>query len=156
MSHDAVPHATETPLPLTLNVLAQYVKDASFENPNAPESLRVNAQPEIELNVDMQARGKGEKVYEVDLHVRASATREGETLFLVEVVYAGLFLIDGVGEAEIEPVLLVECPRLLFPFARRIVADLTRDGGFPPLMLEPIDFLGLYLAQRVQSPAGMA
>ena len=155
MTDTPVPHTAEMPLPLTLNVLAQYVKDASFENPNAPDSLRVNAQPEIELHVDMQARSKGEKVFEVDLHVRATATRESDTLFLVEVVYAGLFLIDGVGEADLEPVLLVECPRLLFPFARRIIADLSRDGGFPPLMLEPIDFLGLYLSQRTEA-AGQA
>lgn len=145
-----------TPLPLTLNVLAQYVKDASFENPNAPESLRIEGQPEIELNVDMQAKGQGDKIYEVELKIQATGKRENSTLFVTEVVYAGLFLVDGVGESDIEPVLLVECPRLLFPFARRVVADMTRDGGFPPLMLEPIDFLGLYIAQRSQEPAGEA
>ncbi len=147
---------TNNPMPLTLNVLAQYVKDSSFENPNAPESLRLEGQPEIELNVDMQARSQGDKVYEVELRINATGKRDEGVLFVVEVVYAGLFLVDGVGESDIEPVLLVECPRLLFPFARRVVSDMTRDGGFPPLMLEPIDFLGLYIAQRSQQPAGEA
>lgn len=143
-----------------IRILAQYIKDLSFENPNAPESLRANGSgPAIDLNVNVNARRKEdeENVYEVDLTVGAEATREDNPVFLTEIIYSGLFALENIPAQEAEPVLLIECPRLLFPFARRLLADVTRDGGFPPLMVDPIDFAGLYqaqLQQRMQESEG--
>ena len=133
-----------------IRILAQYIRDFSFENPRAPESLRAGNQPEIELGVEMNARGRPDGWYEVDLKLTANAKRDNETTFQVELVYGGLFEIVGVPEDQIELVLMIECPRFLFPFARRIVADVVADGGFPPFMLEPIDFGSVYAAQQAQ------
>jgi preprotein translocase subunit SecB len=134
----------------SLQVLAQYVKDLSFENPGIGQAVQ---QPRIDLNVDLQARrGEGGQ-YEVILKLRVTAQQDTTTLFLLELAYAGAFLLRGVPDESVQPVLLIECPRLLFPFARRIVADIVRDGGMPPLMIEPIDFLALYQA-RVAQAAG--
>ncbi len=144
-------------------ILAQYVKDLSFENPNAPASLQMQGQPKVEINVNVNARSGGQDMYEVELKVEASArAQEGGTLaFQVELLYAGLFRLTGAPQEAIEPFLIVEAPRILFPFARRVIADAVRDGGFAPLMLEPIDFGGLYLQQleargAVEQPAGNA
>jgi preprotein translocase subunit SecB len=129
-------------------ILAQYVKDLSFENPNAPGSLQMQGQPKIEINVNVNARAGGQDMYEVELKIDASARAPDNTLaFQVELLYAGLFRLTGAPQEAIEPFLIVEAPRILFPFARRVIADAVRDGGFPPLMLEPIDFGGLYLQQ---------
>lgn len=130
-------------------ILAQYVKDLSFENPNAPGSLQMQGQPKIEINVNVNARAGGQDMYEVELKVEASARNQesGQLAFQVELLYAGLFRLTGAPQEAIEPFLIVEAPRILFPFARRVIADVVRDGGFPPLMLEPIDFGGLYLQQ---------
>lgn len=129
-----------------IQVNAQYVKDLSFENPNAPQSLITSAEaPQIEVTVDVGARGMGEDRYEVELRVTAHAARGAERAFVVEVVYSGVFTLLNVAEDALQAVCLIECPRILFPFARRIIADCTRDGGFPPLLLEPIDFAALYL-----------
>lgn len=137
-----------------IRILAQFIRDLSFENPRAPDSLRVAGEPpQIELAVEMNARGRQDGFFEVDLKLTASATRESETAFQVELVYGGLFDIQGVPESQIEPVLLIECPRFLFPFARRVIADMTTEGGFPPFMLEPIDFAGVYAAQIAQRQA---
>ena len=134
-----------------IRVLAQYMRDFSFENPRAPESLRMTAQPQIELGVEMSARVRPDGLFEVDLKLNVTAAGpEKETGFQIELVYGGLFEISGVPEAHMEPVLLIECPRHLFPFARRIVADATADGGFPPFLMEPIDFGTVYAAQRAQ------
>lgn len=131
-----------------VGILAQYVKDLSFENPNAPQSLQIQGQPRIEINVNVNARRAGEEVFEVELKIEARA-HQGESIgFVVDLLYAGLFGLRNVPEEALEPFLVVEAPRILFPFARRIVADATRDGGFPPLLLEPIDFGALYMAQR--------
>jgi preprotein translocase subunit SecB len=135
-----------------IQVLAQYVKDLSFENPAAPMSLQ-GAKPALEVSVDVQARGLGVDQYEVSIRVRADAKSANQTIFVCEVVYAGVFMLKNIGQENIQPVLLIECPRQLFPFARRVVADTTRDGGFPPLMLDPIDFLTLYRAQLAQQKA---
>jgi preprotein translocase subunit SecB len=135
-------------------ILAQYVKDLSFENPNAPASLQMQGQPKIEVNVNVNARSGGQDMYEVELKIDASArTPEGTLAFQVELLYAGLFRLTGAPEEAIEPFLIVEAPRILFPFARRVIADSVRDGGFPPLMLEPIDFGSLYLQQLEQRGA---
>lgn len=135
----------------TIRILAQYTRDLSFENPRAPDSLRPAAQPpQIDIGVEMNARGRQDGLFEVELKLSASAQQEGQAQFQVELLYGGLFEIQGVPDEHMEPVLLVECPRFLFPFARRIVSDLTSEGGFPPLMLEPIDFAGIYAAQLAQ------
>ena len=130
-------------------ILAQYVKDLSFENPNAPGSLQMQGQPKIEINVNVNARAGGQDMYEVELKIEASARVQeaGQLAFQVELLYAGLFRLVGAPQEALEPFLVVEAPRILFPFARRVIADAVRDGGFPPLMLEPIDFGGLYLQQ---------
>lgn len=133
-----------------LRVLTQYVKDLSFENPNAPRSLGAQSDtPQIEVRVDVGVQRLAEFDYEVSIRIGVDAKTSSDTLFLVELDYAGLFRLQNVPEADIEAVLVVECPRQIFPFARRIVADVTRDGGFPPLMLDPIDFMALY-QQRLQ------
>ena len=131
-----------------VSILTQYVKDFSFENPNAPASLQMTTQPRIEINVNVNAKRAGDDLYEVELKIEAKATNDDMTAFAVELLYAGLFGLRNLPEEALEPFLVVEAPRLLFPFARRIVADATRDGGFPPLMLEPIDFGSLYMAQQ--------
>ncbi|MFQ5535595.1 MAG: protein-export chaperone SecB [Sphingomonadales bacterium] len=141
-------------------ILAQYVKDLSFENPGAPQSLQEfgKEQPKIDISVNVNAARVGEEGYEVALNISAAAKNEDKQRFLVELVYAGLFGIRNLPEESLEAFLLIECPRILFPFARRIVADVTRDGGFPPLLLEPIDFGTLYQkhmeAKKAGEPAG--
>jgi len=131
-----------------VGILAQYVKDLSFENPNAPRSFQTASQPQIEINVNVQAKRAGDDLYEVDLKIEASAKTADGVSFIVDLLYGGLFGLRNVPEEAIEPFCVVEAPRILFPFARRIIADATRDGGFPPLLLEPIDFASLYMAQR--------
>jgi preprotein translocase subunit SecB len=131
-----------------IRVLAQFIRDMSFENPRAPESLRGAAQPQIDLGVEMNARSREDGFFEVDLKLSAKAAREDGPIFVVELLYGGVFQITGVGAEDIEPVLLIECPRYLFPFARRIIADVTSDGGYPPFLLDPIDFAGVYQARK--------
>ncbi|HEY0835407.1 MAG TPA: protein-export chaperone SecB [Azospirillum sp.] len=147
---------------LPLHVLAQYVKDLSFENPNAPQSLLPGQpQPQVNIGVDVQARLAADEVYEVALHLRCEA-KQGETVaFLVELAYAGLFQLPGLAEEHHRPVLMIEGARMLFPFARAIVAEATREGGYPPLMINPIDFADLYrrqlgaqAEQQAQAPQG--
>ena len=135
--------------PPQIQILAQYVKDLSFENPNAPQSLAAGTeQPRIEVSVDVGARGLGQDRYEVELRITAKASRGEMRAFVAEVLYAGLFALRNIPEEAIRLVCLIECPRLIFPFARRILADATRDGGFPPLLLEPIDFAALFRQQE--------
>jgi preprotein translocase subunit SecB len=137
-----------------VRVLTQFVRDLSFENPRAPESLRSSGtQPNIEIGVEMNARTRTDDLYEVDLKLSAAAHVNNEAIFVVELVYGGLFQVTGVPEENMEPLLLIECPRFLFPFARRVVADLTAEGGFPPFMLDPIDFAAIYTARRAQAQA---
>jgi preprotein translocase subunit SecB len=138
-----------------IHILAQYIKDLSFESPHVPESLRVTGPPpQIDLNVELNAQGRDDGLYEIDLKLVARAARETETVFHIELVYSGLFQIIGVPQSDLEPVLMVECPRYLFPFARRLIADLTTEGGFPPFRLEPIDFGGIYAARLAQQGQG--
>jgi preprotein translocase subunit SecB len=135
-----------------IRILAQFIRDLSFENPRAPEALRGGvAQPQIELGVEMNARGREDGFFEVDLKLSAKAAREDGPVFVVELLYGGVFQIAGVSAEDMEPVLLIECPRYLFPFARKIIADVTADGGYPPFMLDPIDFAGVYTARKAQS-----
>lgn len=139
-----------------MRVLTQYLKDLSFENPGAPQSLRGDLPaPNVDVSVDVNARRLSDEQYEVELACSATGTRDGAPVFVVETNYAGLFLLKNIPEAQMEPALLVEAPRILFPFARQIIATATRDGGLPmPLMLEPLDFGAMYtmqLAQRQQA-----
>ncbi|XBQ17200.1 MAG: protein-export chaperone SecB [Oceanicaulis sp.] len=147
------PQGGEQPQMPSIRVMGQYVKDLSFENPNAPESLRGGGQPAIDLSVDVRARSLGEDTYEVELLMAAKASREDKPVFIAELTYGGLFQIQNVDDRAREAFLLIECPRIIFPFARRILADATRDGGFPPLMLEPVDFAALYRQQLARQQA---
>ncbi len=149
----ATPPAGDVQAP-TIRVLGQYVKDLSFENPNAPASLRNAGQPQIDVAVDVRTAALEQDTFEVELILRAKGEREGSTMFIGELTYAGMFLIQNMDERAREAFLLIEGPRLIFPFARRILADATRDGGFPPLMLEPIDFASLYRQKAAQVQAG--
>ena len=127
----------------SLRVLGQYVKDLSFENPgHAP----VQTQPNIDLGIDVAAAPHvdGNGLFEVSLKLSAKALSGETTLFITELDYAGLFQLSNVTEKQIEPMLLIECPRLLFPFARNIMAESTRDGGFPPLLIQPVDFAAMF------------
>lgn len=134
--------------------LAQYVKDLSFEHPNAPRSLQGSeGEPRIDVNVGVGAQPMAENVYEVELKIRAVARNAELTLFIADLTYAGLFALDGFPAEQLDLFLRIEGPRLLFPFARRILADVTRDGGFPPLLLEPMDFGGLYMQSLQQQQA---
>ena len=139
---------------LPMHVLAQYVKDLSFENPNAPQSLLPGQpQPQVNIGVDVQVQPMGEDVYEVVLKLHCEAKQAEATAFLVEVAYGGLFQLPGLPQEHHRPVLLIEAPRMLFPFARAIVAGCTQDGGFPPLMINPIDFVDLYRRQTAGQTA---
>ncbi|MBN9412576.1 MAG: protein-export chaperone SecB [Candidatus Paracaedimonas acanthamoebae] len=142
------PSANIPAMPLIVN--AQYVKDISFENPSPLESLSENDEhaPEIELNIDIQAQPVSEHVYEVTLHLTAKAQKNNHLMFLAELQYAGVFtLASNLPQEAVHPILMIECPRLLFPYARSVLSTLTREGGFPALMLSPIDFLELYRNQ---------
>jgi preprotein translocase subunit SecB len=157
MSETAEPTAApQQPLPpLVVNV--QYIKDLSFEVPNAPDIYAtLRSQPAVQINLDVQARAlqEGQNIYEVVLAVKAEAREaaqnggEGRPVFIAELQYAGVFTLNGVPAESVEPLLLIECPRLLFPFARSVLADVTREGGFPPVLLQPIDFVGLWQSRR--------
>ena len=140
-----------------VQVIGQYIKDLSFENPGVIGSQ--NTRPQIELNVDLQARQLEQEHFEVELKLRVSAKAEDRALFLLELVYGGLFQLHNIPDEVRQQVLLIEAPHILFPFARRIVADVVRDGGMPPLMIEPIDFAALYrakAAQMQQAPSPVA
>ncbi|HEY1796815.1 MAG TPA: protein-export chaperone SecB [Stellaceae bacterium] len=131
-----------SPRQLILN--AQYIKDLSFENPRAPQSLTQQTQtPAVDINVDVKATALGSENYEVVLTINASAKVEAGPLFVLELVYGALATVRNVPQPQLAPIILVEVPRLMFPFARNIIADATRDGGFPPLMINPIDFMEL-------------
>ncbi|MDX1974653.1 MAG: protein-export chaperone SecB [Rickettsiales bacterium] len=148
-SANPVPHLQQS-----FAVKGQYIKDLSFENPHAPQSLLTNNQkPNIDISVNLKAQKLQENIYEMTLHIVAHAKVESNTLFLVDLAYGGIFQIANVPEDKIESLILIECPFVLFPFARRVIADVTRDGGFPPLMLDPIDFHALYLQNQAQQQA---
>jgi preprotein translocase subunit SecB len=152
--------------PLVLNI--QYTKDLSFEVPNAPAIYTIlRSAPQVNINLDVQVRRiqEDQTVFEVTLATRAEATMPPATpangstddkptvVFIADLSYSGIFTLNGIPENQQEPVLLVECPRLLFPFARNILADITRDGGFPPVLLGPIDFVSLWQSRKAQAAA---
>jgi preprotein translocase subunit SecB len=134
----------------SLKILGQYLKDLSFENPNAPGSLAPQQkQPDINIAVNVNARNLGPNDFEVELHLEAKANGDGKVIFAAELLYAGIFRLENFPQNLLHPAVLIECPRMLFPFARQILSDATRNGGFPPLMLDPIDFAAMY-QQRIR------
>lgn len=132
-----------------LTIRGQYIKDFSFEAPHGPLKFDPKTPPKMEVNVDLAGQKVGESVYELEIKVAIKANGKEEPLFVTELSYAGLFQIANVEENRVQPMLFIDCAFILFPFARRVIADVTRDGGFPPLMMEPIDFHALY-ARRMQ------
>ncbi len=137
--------------PPRLMIQTQYIKDLSFENPRSPRTVEGGqVRPEITVRIDVRTRPLENDRHEVALNLNVEAKAEQETAFVLELSYAGVFALMNIPQESLQPVLLVEAPRLLFPFARRIVADVTRDGGYPPLMIDPIDFMALYRRRQQQ------
>ena len=136
-----------------VGILAQYVKDLSFENPNAPAVFQWQGQPQMDVQVNIGVQGVGQDVHEVVLKIEVEAKGEQGKAFSVDLLYAGLFAIRNVPDDQLQPFLLAEAPRLIFPFARRVISDAVTDGGFPPLLLDPIDFAGLYMQSAAQQQA---
>jgi preprotein translocase subunit SecB len=144
MTTNGGPEPAATPLP-QLNVVTQYIKDFSFENPHAPHSLMGGKEPpKIDIQISVNAKPLSETDIEVTLNLEGEAKIEDNLLFGFELVFAGVFRIQNVPQESMNAIVLIECPRLLFPFAREIIATTVRNGGFPPLLLEPVDFVGLY------------
>jgi len=142
-----------------LNVLAQYVKDLSFENPNAPQSMTIAKQPQISIQINVNAKQVSQTDAEVSLKLEGKAETDGSLIFSFDLEFAGMFRIQNVPPESMNPVIMIECPRMLFPFARNILASTVRNGGFPPLLLDPIDFVALYrqrMAQQQPANAPMA
>jgi len=149
-----VPQDPNQPQVPNLQVMAQYIKDLSFENPGV--AVELTQRPQIELAVDLNAKRLDAEMFEVELKIRVDAKNEEKALFLLEVAYAGVFRLTNVPDtATQQAILLIQAPHMLFPFVRRVVADIVRDGGMPPLMIEPIDFMALYQA-RVAQAGGLA
>jgi preprotein translocase subunit SecB len=142
------PDAAQAP---QLMVLAQYAKDLSFENPNAPRSLAQAEQPQIGVTVNVNATPMSDTDVEVELRLEGKAEGSLGVMFNVELVFAGMFRIQNVPQEQLHPVMMIECPRLLFPFAREIIASTVRQGGYPPLLLDPIDFVALYQQRALQA-----
>lgn len=143
----------QQPVAPAIRILAQYVKDMSFENPGMRAG---QGQPNIDLGIDVGATAHedGQNIFEVSIRIQATAKSQEQVMFLLELDYSGLFQLQGFQANEMEPALLIECPRLIFPYARRIISDITRDGGFPPLLVDPIDFRNLYLKQKERQQSG--
>jgi preprotein translocase subunit SecB len=141
-----------------LSVLAQYIKDLSFENPNAPGSLMPGQQPQINIQINVDANPLSDTDIEVALRLEGKAEHESNVMFAFELTFAGVFRIQNVPQESLQAIVLIECPRLLFPFAREIVASTVRNGGFPPLLLDPFDFVALYRQkmEQVQPNPAMA
>ena len=137
--------------PTTMQINAQYIKDFSFENPNSPGSLQPKSEPSVEVNVDVQAVSLSDHVYEVSLTTSITGRDETQALFIIELVYAGIFTFQGENNDNIQPALLIDCPQLLFPFARSIISSVTQNGGFPPLLLQPVNFAQLYIESKKDS-----
>jgi preprotein translocase subunit SecB len=161
---DETANGTEAPALPRLQILAQYIRDMSFENIAVQKGVAAEGKPDIKVQVNLDAKKRADDRYEVSIKLTANSTVGEAPIFILEVDYAGLFVVQNVPTEQLHPFLMIECPRQIFPYLRRIVSDVTRDGGFPPLNLEPIDFVTLYrtgLARQVQAakqqePAGTA
>jgi preprotein translocase subunit SecB len=156
------PGAENTPTPVKMQVLGQFIRDMSFENIVAQKGVSGDVQPNVSVKVALDAKKRSvDHQYEIStkFEVKSESQESGETLFMLELDYAGIFHVENVPEDQMHPFLLIECPRMLFPFVRRIVHDITRDGGFPPLNLDNVDFVALYrqdLARRMEAQKGEA
>ena len=142
-----------------LSVLAQYIKDFSFENPNAPRSLQPSQAPSINIQINVEVKSLSDTDYEVGLKIEGKGDSGGTVLFAFDLMFAGVFRVLNVPKENIHPLVMIECPRLLFPFAREIISSAVRNGGFPPLLIDPVDFVGLYrqkLAETQGQPAAGA
>src|SRR5690606_34248411 len=129
----------------SFNLVGQYIRDLSFENPGAPQSiLGGGAAPTFNVSINVSVKKQNDELYAVELLLNAKAQRETNVLFNVELAYGGLFRLKNVPEAQLAPLLMIECPRLIFPFARQVLANVVQQGGFPPLMMEPVDFSAIY------------
>ena len=140
-----------------LSVLGQYIKDLSFENPNAPRSLSPSqTQPAIQIQINVGVQQLAESDYEISLKLDGKADSAGTVLFAFDLTFAGVFRLQNIPKESLQPIVMIECPRLLFPFAREIVATAVRNGGFPPLLLDPVDFVALYHQRMAQMQPGQA
>jgi preprotein translocase subunit SecB len=147
------PEKTDAP-PVQVKVVGQYIKDLSFENPNIGKLLKEPGDsPNLKLMINVNAQGVGPDLYEAAIDFNAQASNQHGMIYELEVVYAGLFKIQNIPQPALEPFLLVNCPSILFPFLRRIVADVSREGGFPPLLLDPFDFAALYVRRQQELAA---
>lgn len=144
----------QPPPPVQAQVVGQYIKDLSFENPNVNKLLEGPGEnPNLKLEVNVNAQRVGENLYESAIDFKAHATNKLGTIYDMELVYAGLFKIQNIPEQALEPFLLINCPSVIFPFLRRLVADISREGGFPPLLLDPIDFASLFMRRQQEMAA---
>src|SRR5690606_3219161 len=138
----AAPQAANPP---SMNMVGQYIRDLSFENPGAPGSIMAGgANPAFNVSISVAVKKQTEEVYAVELTLNAKANREQTVLFNVELIYGGVFRLKNAPDATLSQLLMIECPRLIFPFARQVLASVTQQGGFPPLMMEPVDFAAIY------------
>ena len=130
----------------SMSLIGQYIRDLSFESPGAPGSIMLGAgNPTFSVNINVGVKKQADEIYAVEITLNAKADREKNVLFNVELIYGGVFRMKNIPENQLAPLLLVECPRLIFPFARQVLATITQQGGFPPLMMEPVDFNAIYL-----------
>ena len=144
--------AAQQGAPLTIR--GQYIRDLSFEIPKAPESISGLTQaPHVDINIEVATRDLQEDTYEVTLGVRCEAKAEAESIFILELTYAGVFTLTNLAEEHLKPALYIECPRYLFPFARNIVASLTQESSLPPMLINPVDFAALYRARNQEAGA---
>jgi preprotein translocase subunit SecB len=156
MSENGAPEAAQQPQQMQMNILAQFIRDLSFENVMAQSGAQPDMQPDVNVQVNLDAKKRqAENQYEVitKLKIESKDKNSDSVLFVLELEYAGIFNISGVPEDQMHPFLLIECPRMLFPFLRRIVSDVTRDGGFPPLNLDNIDFVAIYRSELARRQA---
>jgi len=163
MTETATNEGAEAPKPPQMHVLGQFIKDMSFENIAAQKGLQMEAQPDINVQVGLNANKRPvENTFDVTIKLNIDAKTKEDTpqqIFVLEMEYTGIFRVDNVPESQLHPYLLIECPRMIFPYVRRIVGDVTRDGGFPPMNLENIDFVQLYrseITRRAQEEAAKA
>jgi preprotein translocase subunit SecB len=132
--------------PPSFNLIGQYIRDMSFENPGAPASIMLGGpNPNFQVGINVGVKKQADDLYAVEITLNAKADREKNVLFNVELIYGGVFRMKNIPEKDLAPLLLVECPRLIFPFARQVLATITQQGGFPPLMMEPVDFQAIYI-----------
>lgn len=138
-------NATQANAAPSMNLIGQYIRDLSFENPGAPASiLGGSGNPGFSVNINVAVKKQADEIYAVELALNAKAERENAILFNVELVYGGVFRLRNIPEDQLPPLLMIECPRLIFPFARQVLASVTQQGGFPPLMMDPVDFSQIY------------